>query len=217
MTAEFVHRYQPGTTGETLLLLHGTGGDESSMVPLAPHLQAGAGILSPRGRVLEGGTTPRFFRRLAEGVFDQADLVRRTHELADFLAHAAEEYRFDPHRVTVAGFSNGANIAASMLLLRPGAVARAVLFRAMQPFEPGPPVTVPGTPVWLGAGRRDPIVPPESVAGLARMLERAGARVTLDWWPAGHQLAPGEVEAVSAWLSRDPPVTTVAGSAPPSA
>jgi predicted esterase len=203
MKTEFVHRWVPGSSGDTLLLLHGTGGDESSLLQLGQALLPGAGRLSPRGQVLEGGRMPRFFRRIAEGVFDLDDLVMRTHELADFLAESAEEYGFDPRRVTAVGFSNGANIAASLLLLRPEALQRAVLFRAMVPLEPQPPLAIPGTPVWLGGGRNDPIVPPGNTEHLARLLTDRGARVTLDWRSAGHQLAQGEVEDAAAWLGLD--------------
>jgi phospholipase/carboxylesterase len=196
---EFVHRYVPGTSGETLLLLHGTGGNENSLLQLGRILRPGANVLSPRGQVLEGGSMPRFFRRLAEGVFDQEDLVARTQGLAAFILNAAELHRFDPGRVTAVGFSNGANIAASLLLLRPEVLARAVLLRAMVPLEPEPK-DLPGTPVWLGAGRHDPIVPPGNTARLAELLGARGAKVRLDWREAGHELAEGEIEAIADWL-----------------
>ena len=134
---EFIHRFVPATDAyaPTLVALHGTGGDEAALIPLAPAIHPGAAVLSPRGRVLERGM-PRFFARLSEGVFDQEDLAKRTIELADFIAWAAERYGFDPRRVYAVGHSNGANIAASVLLARPEALAGGVLFRAMVPFEP---------------------------------------------------------------------------------
>ncbi len=208
---DFVHEYVPGTApdnpagarpaldGTTLLLLHGTGGDEHDLIPLGRAAAPGAALLSPRGKVLEGAA-PRFFRRLAEGVFDLPDLVARTHELAAFVRTAADVYGFDPKRVVALGFSNGANIAASALLLDPGLLAGAVLLRAMVPFEPRTPVELLGTPVYLGAGRFDPLIPPASVERLGAILGAAGAQVTLDWQPTGHQLAPGEVERVRGWL-----------------
>ena len=199
MSHDFIHQFVPGTSGETALLLHGTGGNEGSLVQLGTLLLPEASILSPRGQVLEGGM-PRFFRRLAEGVFDLEDLVSRTGDLAGFVGRSVEKYGFDPARVTAVGFSNGANIAASLMLLRPEVLSRAVLLRAMVPLEPDPK-PLPGTPVWVGAGRYDPIVPPANTARLAELLGERGARVHLDWREAGHQLAEGEVEAISTWLN----------------
>ena len=198
----FIHRFEPsegaGAT-RTLLLLHGTGGSEGDLLPLGRHLLPGAALLSPRGQVLEQGM-PRFFRRLAEGVFDQEDLRRRTHELADFVASAAGAYGFDPAQVVAVGYSNGANIAASMLLLRPSALAGAALFHAMVPFVPETFPDLSGKRVFLGAGRRDPLVPVEQTEGLAAILRRAEAAVTLHWETGGHSLNGGEIEAACGWL-----------------
>ena len=132
----FVHRYLPGKNADSriLLLLHGTGGDENDLIPLGQELDPNAALLSPRGRVSENGA-PRFFRRFAEGVFDEEDVLRRANELADFVAAAAAEYAFAPERVIAVGYSNGANIAAAMLLLRPEALEAAILFRAMVPLR----------------------------------------------------------------------------------
>jgi predicted esterase len=210
--AEFVHQFVPAAStsagsplaGTTLLLLHGTGGDERDLLPLGQAVAPGAALLSPRGRVLEG-SAPRFFRRLAEGVFDVPDLVARTHELAAWVGAAAERYGFDPGRVTALGFSNGANIAASTLLLHPGLLAGAVLLRAMVPFEPDAPVRIPGTPVLLSSGRFDPIIPATNATRLAALLGAAGAQVTPLWQNTGHQLAPGELPQIAAWLRRTAP------------
>lgn len=198
---DFVHRYQPGTTGETLLLLHGTGGDENSLLDLGRQLLPGANRLSPRGRVLEG-RAPRFFRRLAEGVFDLEDLALRTRELADFVAASATRYGFDPRHVTAIGFSNGANIAASLLLANPGVLARAVLLRAMVPFEPKQVPALTGTRVWIGAGEYDEMIPREGTLRLAELLQQGGAEVTLDWREAGHRLLAEELDAVRDWLGK---------------
>ena len=198
----FEHRFVPAETPDapTLLLLHGTGGDEKDLLTVGRMLDERAALLSPRGKVLEHGM-PRFFRRLAEGVFDHEDLVNRTHELAGFVEQAPDEYGIDPGHLFAVGFSNGANIAASLLLLHPGLLAGAVLLRAMVPFEPETPPDLSGTPVYLAAGRSDQMVPPENTERLARLLREAGAEVTLDWQPGGHSIGRAEVEAARDWLS----------------
>ena len=203
----FVHRYVPPETGgesagaTTLLLLHGTGGDEEDLLPLGRMLLPGAGLLSPRGNVLERGA-PRFFRRLAEGVFDLEDLARRTEELAAFVEGAARTYDLERDGIVAVGFSNGANIAASLLLRRAGVLRGAVLLSPMVPFEPETLPDLAGTPVFIGAGRTDPIVPVEQVERLATMLADAGADVTLHWEPGGHAVTRGEVDSAREWLSR---------------
>jgi predicted esterase len=197
----YVHHYQPGKTSgsATLLLLHGTGGNERDLLPLAPDLMPDAGVLSPRGKVLEQGM-PRFFRRLAEGVFDLEDLRVRTAELAEFVIAAARLYGFDAARVIAAGFSNGANIAASMVLLRPGVLHRAVLFRAMVPLVPDPLPSLPHTPVLVSNGRADPIVAEAETERLAALLRDAGAEVTLAWQAAGHHLVQEDLIRAREWL-----------------
>jgi predicted esterase len=201
----FIHRYVPPAAGAelasstTLLLLHGTGGNEEDLIPLGRALLPGAGLLSLRGKVLERGA-PRFFRRLAEGVFDQEDLARRTEELAQFIGAAAKTYELDRDGIVAVGFSNGANIAASLLLRRPGLVRGAVLLSPMVPFEPDAPPDLAGTSVFIGAGRADPIAPPEQAEHLAEMLRRAGATVTIHWEPSGHAVTEGEVGAARQWL-----------------
>jgi predicted esterase len=200
----FEHVHRRGTNGRTLLLLHGTGGDEHDLVPLARLLDEHAAILSPRGQVLERGM-PRFFRRLAEGVFDVPDLIARTHALADFVARAATAYGFDPDRVVAAGFSNGANIAAATLLLRPHTLQAGILFSPMVPLEPETSPDLFGRHVFVGAGRQDPIAPPASVERLVAILRAAGATVETSWHPGGHALTQEEVEAAAAWLRRVDP------------
>ena len=200
----FAHRWVPPRAGAlpvTLLLLHGTGGSEHDLLPLGEALAPGTGMLSPRGKVLERGM-PRFFRRLAEGVLDQADLRVRAGELAEFVAAASGAYGFDAGSVVAVGFSNGANIAAGTLLLHPGALAGAVLFRAMVPLEPDGRPDLAGVHVLVGAGRRDPMVPPGHAERLTRMLREAGAGVTLAWRDAGHELTSDDVDEGAAWLAR---------------
>ena len=195
----FVHRFFPGESGATLLLLHGTGGDENDLVPLGRELAPGAAILSPRGKVSEYGAA-RFFRRLAEGVFDHEDLVFRTHELADFVEIAVEEYGLDLSKLVAVGYSNGANIAASLMLLHPGLLRAAVLFRAMVPFEPQETPDLTGMPVFLAAGRMDRMIPPENTERLAEILREAGADLDLRWRNTGHPLTYEEVAEAKEWL-----------------
>jgi predicted esterase len=199
----FVHRFVPAERADetrTLLLLHGTGGNEADLLPLGRHLLPGATLLSPRGKVLEHGM-PRFFRRLAEGVFDQEDLRLRTAELARFVRDAAAAYGFDAGKVVAVGYSNGANIAASLLLREPGALSAAVLFHPMVPFVPDVLPDLTGTPVFIGAGRSDPMVPAANTEELATLLRAAGADVTVHWQAGGHQLGGEEVEAARQWLA----------------
>jgi len=198
----FIHRYQPATGPDapTLLLLHGTGGTEDDLLPLAPMLMPDAGILSPRGKVLERGA-PRFFRRLAEGVFDVEDLEARTQELAAFVGAAAAQYGFDARHVFAAGFSNGANIAASLLLLRPEVLAGAILFRAMVPLVPEPLPALAGTPVFLSNGTFDQMVTADETERLAALLRKSGAAVTLAWQRSGHELTQADITQAREWLA----------------
>lgn len=202
--AGFAHNFLPGEkggSGVTLLLLHGTGGNEDDLIPLGQQLLPDAAVLSPRGKVSEHGA-PRFFRRLAEGVFDHEDLLFRTHELADFADKAADWYGFDREKLVAVGYSNGANIAASLLLLHPGLLRAAVLFRAMVPFEPEVTPDLSGVPVFLAAGSRDTMIPPDNTERLAAILGEAGADVDLRWKNTGHPLTYEELEEARNWLSR---------------
>ena len=169
------------------------------MVPLGRDLDPSAAILSLRGNVLENGM-PRFFRRLAEGVFDEEDVVRRANELADFIPNAAAKFEFDPAKLTAVGYSNGANIAAAVLLLRPSTIKSAALLRAMVPITPSPPPKLPGTRALICSGTRDPIIPLENAERLTAMLRNAGATVTLRIEEAGHQLVFDEIAAAKNWL-----------------
>jgi predicted esterase len=200
MTAEFSHRFVAGAmaTAPTILALHGTGGDEHDLIPLARMIDGDAAILSPRGRVLENGM-PRFFKRLSEGVFDQDDLREQTLALNEFIADAASRYHFNRDRVVALGYSNGANIAASLLLTEPNAFAGAILLRPMVPFEPASPPLLRGIPILISAGRNDRIVPSALTQRLAEVLEQAGASVTTLWQPTGHALSPKELEQATDW------------------
>jgi phospholipase/carboxylesterase len=197
----FVHRFvpaeQPGRT--PLLLLHGTGGDENDLIPLGLRLSPGAALLSPRGNVSENGM-PRFFRRRAEGVFDIDDLKTRTRELADFVVKARDAY--DLAKPIAVGFSNGANIAWSLLLDRPEVLAGAVLMRAMLPFDPPRSSDLTGMSVLMLSGAVDPIVPAPQRDNLARLLAEAGAEVQYEVLPAGHNLTQQDLALAAAWLAQ---------------
>ncbi len=201
----FIHRFEPGKSEKPVVLaLHGTGGTQSDLVALSQSLFPGAAILAPRGKVLENGM-PRFFRRLAEGVFDLHDLLFRTQELADFVVVAAQKYAFEAANVWALGYSNGANIAASLLLARPEILSGAVLLRAMTPFEPQNQVDLTKKPIFLAAGRFDPIVAVENVENLARLLQQRGADVVLEFAESGHNLSGEEISAAQNWLEKQKP------------
>jgi len=196
---DFLHEFVPGNSSRTLLLLHGTGGNERDLLPLGRELDPNASLLSPRGKILENGM-PRFFRRLAEGVFDLEDLKTRTNELADFVSAAVRDYKLDADHIVGVGYSNGANIAASMLLLRPEIMHAAILFRAMVPLVPDKIPELSAVHVWIGAGDQDPIIPPSESQRLVELLRRAGAEVTIRFFNAGHGLTNDDLTAAHSWL-----------------
>ena len=197
---DFIHEFVPGISNRTLLLLHGTGGNELDLIPLGRELDPNASLLSPRGKVLENGM-PRFFRRLAEGVFDVEDLKQRTNELADFVGQATQHYKLAADQVVAVGYSNGANIAASMLLLRPEILHAAILFRAMVPLVPEKLSNLSSVRVWIGAGDQDPIIPESEAQRLAELLRRAGADVTIRFLEGGHEFTRDDVDAAREWLT----------------
>jgi predicted esterase len=200
----FVHKFIPAKASAshpvTLLMLHGTGGDENDLLPLGNELWPGAALLSVRGKVLENGM-PRFFRRIREGVFDVEDLKFRTEELAEFIEASSDRYRFSTEKLIAVGYSNGANIAASLILQHPHYLAAAVLFRAMVPYTPDIIRDFRNLPVFIGAGERDPIVPRSQTEELARIIESGGADVTFFWHRGGHELGEDDVEGAKEWLS----------------
>ena len=202
----FTHRYIPPLDRNekaelTLLLLHGTGGNEDDLLPLGRELDPNAGLLSPRGKILEGGRIPRFFRRLAEGVFDIEDLKFRTLELAGFVEKASSIYEFDARRVIAVGYSNGANIAASMLLLKPQTLTGAILFRAMVPLVPDNLPDLSGKRMIMSSGLRDPIATRQEAERLSGLFKQAHAVVDLQWQNSGHELIQEDIHAAKQWLS----------------
>ncbi|BCM93473.1 putative hydrolase MhqD [Abditibacteriota bacterium] len=197
--SDFIHQFEAGTGEQTVLALHGTGGTERDLVPLARSLFPAANILSPRGKVSERGAN-RFFKRLAEGVFDLNDLHQQTDDLADFVIDSATKYAFDPAQVWALGYSNGANIAASLLLQRAETLSGAVLLRAMTPFEPPIVPNLVGKRIFLASGRFDPLVPVVNIENLSRLFREGGANVELRFQNAGHDLTREELEAIKQWL-----------------
>lgn len=201
---DFIHRFVaplPGGPKETLLLLHGTGGDEDDLISLGAELMPGAALLSPRGRVLEYGM-PRFFRRLSEGVFDLDDLKIQTDALAQFVSTVSGKHGLEDNKIIAVGYSNGANIAGSLLLMHPQLLSRAILFRPMVPFRPERSPDLKDIPVLLAAARHDQIVRPQQTSELSKILTTAGARVSIHWHPGGHELGADDVAAAKDWLSR---------------
>ena len=202
----FVHKFVPASSGlphpVTLLMLHGTGGNENDLLPLGKDLWPGAALLGVRGKVLENGM-PRFFRRFAEGVFDVEDLKLRTAELVEFIGAASKRYDFSMKKLIAVGYSNGANIAASLILLHPHYLAAAVLFRVMVPFTPEMVRDFSKLSVFIGAGERDPIVPPGQPEELAAIFESGGANVKVFWHQGAHELGADDIGAAKAWLSED--------------
>src|SRR5690625_2228426 len=186
------------TESPTLLLLHGTGGTEQDLLPIAKQINSNANVLSVRGNILENGM-PRFFKRLAEGVFDEEDLIFRTKELNEFLDEAAEKYEFDRDNILAIGYSNGANIAASLLFHFENALKGAMLHHPMVPRRGIELPNLSGTSVFIAAGTNDPICPPEESEELAQLLKNAGAKVEVHWENQGHQLTVTEVHAARDW------------------
>ncbi|QOZ31835.1 alpha/beta hydrolase [Bradyrhizobium sp. CCBAU 53421] len=199
-TPSFAYRFEKASRADAppLLLLHGTGGDENDLLQFGAMISPGSALLSPRGRVLEHGM-PRFFRRLAEGVFDEQDVRKRALELGAFVEDARRRHGIAAP--VAVGFSNGANIAAALLLMKPEVLAGAVLLRAMVPLSDPPKARLDGKPVLILSGQSDPIVPPGNAARLSAMLADAGAKVTLRTLPSGHQLSQADVNLARDWIA----------------
>jgi phospholipase/carboxylesterase len=199
----FIHRYVPpeqNASGDTLLVLHGTGGDENDLIGVGQAVSPGAAILSPRGNVLENGA-PRFFRRLSEGVFDPREVRSRAEELARFIHGAISNYNLDADRIFALGYSNGANVASTVMFVEPGLLRGAILLRPMLVYEPDELPSLTGSSALISAGRMDPIVPAPDVEKLDALLRSTGCDVTLNWQLAAHNLLPSEVREAAKWLA----------------
>lgn len=199
----FKHRFEKATAPNApcVLLLHGTGGDENSLLALGKAIAPGAALLSPRGKVIQQGMA-RFFRRLAEGEFDQKDLAAQTRDLAEFVEHASAVYDLTADKLVAAGFSNGANMASSLLLRFPKTLAGAILIRGMVPFVPDETMDLKRKPVLLLGGVEDPIVGTDEVGELANVFRAANAEITLHWETAGHSLSQGDVLMAFDWMRK---------------
>ena len=187
----------------TLVLFHGTGGNGEDLIFLGNELESTASILSPRGKVLENGMMPRFFRRLSEGVFDMEDLRFRTHELAEFIQKCSLHYKFDLRKTIAVGFSNGANIAASILLLHPDIFQGAILFRAMVPLIPNPLPNLLTKKILLSASLNDPIVSRSETEDLYNLFQKTNANITLKWQQSSHNLIQGDILVARRWISNN--------------
>ncbi len=201
---EMKHFYREGTNPEApvLLLLHGTGGTEKDLEPVADMIDPEASVLGVKGNVSENGMA-RFFRRLREGVFDEEDLVARTNELHVFLDEAASAYHFDRNNIVAVGYSNGANIAGSLLFHHPSSLASAILFHPMVPIRGIDLPSLTGNRVFIGAGTNDPLIDSKETEELEQMLKNAGAQVTVHWESMGHQLSQREVLQAKSWYSEE--------------
>ena len=196
----FTHRYEPGSGPATLLLLHGTGGDEHQLIALGRQLAPGAALLSPRGQVLEGGVAPRFFARRGVGNLDLDDLRLRGDELARWVTDACAHFGLDAGRVVALGYSNGANIAVQLLFRHGGLLRGAALLRPMLPYRPQEPLSLAGTDVLIASGDADPYSSPQQIEELAELLVAGGAEVQVSRQPAGHELTQGDLDALAAWI-----------------
>jgi len=201
MLADFQHQFIPGKIPATILLLHGTGGDEKDLIPVGRAVAPGAALLSPRGSVLEQGA-PRFFSRIAPGVFDETEIRNRAAQLADWIADAAAQYHIDLAHLYALGYSNGANIATAVMLLHPGKIAGAALLRPMPILQPDPLPQLHGAPILISVGQEDPTVHVSDAEKLADTLANAGARVDVAIQNAGHDLTPGDFSLVKQWFTQ---------------
>ena len=196
---EFTHKWKAGTRPLTVLVLHGTGGDENDLMPIANAVAPGANFLSPRGKVSERGAN-RFFARNGHGNFDPAEIAARTDEFAAWLKNAEAQYGFDPAHLYAFGYSNGANMAYATMLQHPGSIAGAVLLRPMVVIQPNPMPDLNGAPILISAGTQDGMLPPGGTEALAELLTLANAKVEVAKHNTGHDLMPDDSSLAKYWL-----------------
>jgi phospholipase/carboxylesterase len=196
-----IHIYKKGTNDRTLVLLHGTGGNEEDLLQIADYLDKDANVLSFRGDVNENGLN-RFFKRLREGVFDIEDLIYRTHKLKNLLTDLSKEYEFNPNNITAVGYSNGANLIASLLMHYKHIVKEAILLHPMVPIRNVAIPLMPDTSVMITAGSNDPIVPSKETEELYTLLKDAQADIEIKWYPYGHRLSQDELSDIKSWLEK---------------
>jgi phospholipase/carboxylesterase len=201
MSVDFIHQFVPGKSGATILLLHGTGGDENDLMPIGKGLAPGSAILSPRGRVSEHGAA-RFFARIAPGVFDEKEVRTRAAELAEWIESAIAKYSIDQTKIYALGYSNGANIAAAMMLLHPGVIAGGLLLRPMAVIRPQPLPDLKGAPILISAGQHDHEIPAPEAEALGRLLSEAGAVVDFAMQNSGHELIPTDFQIGKQWFAQ---------------
>ena len=198
---DFVHKFKPGRLPVALLLLHGSGGDENDLLPVAAALAPGAAVLSPRGNVVEHGAR-RFFSYPGPGGFDADEARQRVDDMAEWIDRITKEYAIDPHRLYGLGYSNGANMAAAAMLLRPGTIAGACLLRSRAVVTPANLPDLKGAPVLISAGQTDHLIPPSAAEALGQLLTNAGARVDLAIQNAGHDLTPADFSLGKQWFAK---------------
>lgn len=201
MIDSFVHIFKKGNGKTTFCLLHGTGGDENDLVPIARSIDPHAGVIGIRGNVSENGMN-RFFRRHAEGVFDQEDIILQSGNMMAFLQKAAAHYEFTLQHTTFLGYSNGANIATSVLFLHPQIVQSAILLRPMLTLVPDIAPDLSGHKIFIAAGLHDGLVPVEHTNKLADLYRTYGAVVELAWLNAAHGLTREDIEKAKIWYKK---------------
>ncbi len=198
---KYTYHYHEGTIAQTLLLLHGVGGNERDMDQIGQLLGPDAHWLSPKGKITVDGYA-RYFTRRDDSSFDPAEVTTETNDMVQFITQAQADHNITKYPLVAIGYSNGANLIASLLAKQPNLVTKAILFRGMLPVDFVENPDLQGTSVLLVNGRDDPIMDPVRVNQLAVYLTAHGANVTQHWLPAGHQLSSDDIIIAKQWLAR---------------